>query len=243
MKVIGAGLPRTATTTQMVALEQLGFGPCYHMRNVLMDLENQVPKWEAVLEGKPDWDDIFGDAQSTVDWPSARFYADLMEVYPDAKILLSERDGESWTKSMRETIWGIYFGDSAMRHISSARADIDPLWKSYLTLMGRMNWDEGGALAGDHESDAGMAAISERWNEGVKRTVPAERLLVWYPSDGWEPLCEFLEVPVPDGPVPRLNDTAAFKEGIVGGGLGALNAWWDQREKPEHGLHGAAIED
>src|SRR5207245_3760734 len=51
MKVIGAGLPRTATTTQMVALEQLGFAPCYHMRNVLGDLENELPHWEAAQDG------------------------------------------------------------------------------------------------------------------------------------------------------------------------------------------------
>jgi Sulfotransferase domain len=243
LKVIGAGLPRTATTTQMVVLEQLGFGPCYHMRNVLMDLENQLPKWEAVQDGNPDWADIFGDAQSTVDWPSARYYEDLMEVYPDAKILLSERDGESWVKSMRETVWGVYFGESVLRHVSSARACIDPQWRRYLDVMNRMNWEEGASMAGDHHSDQGLIDIMNRWNEGVKATVPSDRLLSWYPTDGWEPLCEFLEVPVPDGPVPKLNDTRSFQEGIIGGGLALLNGWWDEREKPEHGLHGAPVDD
>ena len=65
MQVIGAGLPRTATTTQMVVLEQLGFAPCYHMRDLLADLEKGLPLWEAVAEGKPDWDTIFGEAKST----------------------------------------------------------------------------------------------------------------------------------------------------------------------------------
>ncbi len=37
MKLIGAGLPRTATTTQMIALEMLGL-PCYHMRDMMADL-------------------------------------------------------------------------------------------------------------------------------------------------------------------------------------------------------------
>ena len=67
MKLIGAGLMRTATTTQMVALEMLGFGPCYHMRNVLMNLETELPHWEAAQDGNPDWDAVFGDAQSTVE--------------------------------------------------------------------------------------------------------------------------------------------------------------------------------
>ena len=75
MKVIGAGLPRTATTTQLFALEELGFGPCYHMRDLLADLEAGLPLWEAAAEGRPDWDAIFGAAQSTVDWPSARWYS------------------------------------------------------------------------------------------------------------------------------------------------------------------------
>src|SRR5947209_4055264 len=105
MKVIGAGLPRTATTTQMVVLEQLGFAPCYHMRDVLADLENQLPYWEAAQAGNPDWEGVFGDAQSTVDWPSGRFYADLIEHYPDAKVRLSVRDGEPWVRSMRERGW------------------------------------------------------------------------------------------------------------------------------------------
>jgi len=244
MKVIGAGLPRTATTTQMFALEHLGFAPCYHMRNVLGDLENELPKWRAVEDGNPDWDDIFGDAQSTVDWPSARHYAQLMDVYPDAKVLLSERDGPGWVRSMRETVWGVFFGDSVLHHVSDARAVLDPHWRGFIDLMNGMNWDdETGALAGDTQSDEGLIAIMNRWNEEVKSTVPADRLLVWWPTDGWEPLCEFLEVDAPDEPLPHLNDTASFKEGVIGGGLAVVNEWWDQRERPETGLHGAQLKE
>jgi hypothetical protein len=227
----------------MVALEQLGFAPCYHMRNVLADLENELPHWEAAADGNPDWDGVFGDAQSTVDWPSARYYADLMDYYPDAKVLLSVRSADGWVKSMRETVWGVYFGDTVLHHVSDARACIDPNWRRFIELMNRMNWDEGtGVLAGDHHSDQGLAEIMERWNEQVKSTVPADRLLVWDPKEGWDPLCAFLEVDVPDEPLPRLNDTASFKEGIIGGGLGLLNEWWDQRERPATGLHGAALQ-
>jgi hypothetical protein len=243
MKVIGAGLPRTATTTQMVALEQLGFGPCYHMRNVLTDLENQLPYWEAAVDGKPDWDAAFGDAKSTVDFPSARFYAELMDHYPDAKVILSERDGESWVRSMRKTVWGIFFGHTVIHHVSAARECIDPLWQRFIEMMTRMNWDEGGAMSGNHEDDQGLIEIMERWNSQVKETVPADRLLSWYPTDGWEPLCEFLEVDVPADPVPNLNDTASFREGIIGGGLAMLNDWWEQRERAATGLHGAPLED
>jgi hypothetical protein len=242
MRVIGAGLPRTATTTQMVALEQLGFGACYHMRDLLADLESGLPLWESVADGSPDWERTFDGANSTVDWPSARFYRELMDYYPDAKILLSVRDAEGWVRSMRSTVWGIFHGDSVIHHVSDARAVLDPLWQRYTALMRRITWeDRTGALAGDTSSEAGLAAVMNRWNDEVKRTVPAERLLVWDPAEGWEPLCAFLEVEVPAEPLPRLNDTMSFREGIIGGALGVLNEWWDERERPTSGLHGAAL--
>jgi hypothetical protein len=245
MKVIGAGLPRTATTTQMFALEQLGFGPCYHMRDLLAGLETGLPLWEAVADGAADWDAIFGGdrvIRSTVDWPSARFYRELMDVYPEAKVLLSVRDADAWVRSMRETVWGLFHSNTVMRHVSDARAVVDPLWDRYLRLMTRLNWDpETGAFAGDHRSDTGLAALMARWDDEVKATVPAERLLVWDPSQGWEPLCEFLGVAVPPEPLPRLNDKQAFREGITAGALAAVNEWWDTHERPAEGLHGAAL--
>jgi Sulfotransferase domain len=240
MKVIGAGLPRTATTTTLIAFEQLGFGPCYHMRNLMADWERGLTLWEAVAEGKPDWDAIFGDAQSSCDFPSSRYYRELLEYYPDAKVVLSVRSGEGWARSMRETIVPMYFGDSVMHHVCQARRKVDRNWDRFITLMEYMCWNEGtGALVGDHASDEGLAAIMERWNAEVIETVPADRLLAWDPASGWEPLCEFLEVAVPEGDVPRVNDTSAFIEGILGGGLAILNAWWEQREGSATGLHGA----
>jgi Sulfotransferase domain len=242
MKIIGAGLPRTATTTQMFALEHLGFGPCYHMRDLLADLEGGLPLWESAAEGAPDWERIFGDARSTVDWPSARYYRELMDCYPDAKVVLSVRDSEAWVRSMRETVWGIFHGDTVIHHVCDARAVLDPLWRRYTSLMRRMTWDERtGVLAGDTSTDAGLAAVMNRWNDAVKSTVPAERLLVWDLRDGWEPLCGFLEVDVPEEPLPRLNDTTSFREGIIGGALDVVNGWWQERERPTTGLHGAAL--
>jgi hypothetical protein len=241
MKVIGAGLPRTATTTQLFVLEQLGFAPCYHMRNLMGNLSASLPAWERAAAGDADWDGILGDAQSCCDWPTARYYRELAEHYPDAKVLLSVRSGESWARSMRETIWSMYFGDSVLHHLCQARGVVDPEWKRFLSLMTTMTWDDetGGLAGGEHADDAGLAAIMERWNDEVKATIPAERLFVWNPADGWDGLCEFLEVPVPEEPVPHVNDTLAFHEGIVGGAIAKINAWWDARERPAGGVQGA----
>ncbi len=240
MKVIGAGLPRTATTTTLIAFEQLGFAPCYHMRDLFADMDRALTLWEAVADGKPDWEAIFGEAQSTCDYPSARYYREILDHYPDAKVVMSVRSAGGWVRSMRETIWPMYWGDSVMYHVCQARRQVDRNWDRFIALMMRMTWDEKtGGIAGDHHTDEGLAAIMEGWNAQVKDDVPAEQLLVWNPADGWEPLCEFLEVDVPEGPVPHVNDTAAFNEGILGGGLAVLNEWWDKREKPAEGLHGA----
>jgi hypothetical protein len=241
MQVIGAGLPRTATSTQLLALEQLGFTDCYHMRNVFADLDGELTKWERVVAGKDDWDSILGDFESCCDFPTARFYRELADFYPDAKVVLTVRDAEGWVRSMRETIWPVYYGDSLMRHVNAARALVNPDWQRFIDLMQPILFAPDGAIAGaDIAGDTEFAAIMERWNERVRATIAPHRLLVWEPGDGWDPLCEFLEVQVPDGPVPRVNDTAAFKEGIVGGALADLADWWEQRERPASGLHGVA---
>jgi hypothetical protein len=229
MKLIGAGLPRTGTLSQKVALEILGFAPCYHMVNVLGDLD-QAAKWRAAVEGNPDWPDIFGEHQATVDWPGSYFYRELIDVYPDAKVLLSVRDGDSWSCSMRDTIWGLFYGDILIRDLSNARAKIDPKWAAYIEMVMDM-WERSGLMPGGIETTPeAMAEAMERFHEEVKHTVPQERLLVWSVADGWEPLCEFLDVPVPAMPFPHLNDTREFNDRVIDGSLLTLQQWRAQEQ-------------
>jgi Sulfotransferase domain len=223
MKVIGAGLPRTGTLSQKVALEMLGFGPCYHMVNVLTDLPI-ARQWEAAMDGEPDWDDIFGEHQSTVDWPGSFFYCELADAYPEAKIVLSARDPEAWEKSMRDTIWDVIYGHSVMAHISKARELIDPDWRYYMQLMTRM-WAAQGIFAGSELRPGQLAEAINRYQEQVQRNIPEDRLLVWSVGEGWEPLCAFLGVDVPDTPFPRLNDSRMFIDRIVDGSLIVLKEW------------------
>jgi hypothetical protein len=225
MKVIGAGLPRTATLTQKICLEILGFGPCYHMVNVLSDL-SLAPQWAAAFDGNADWDAIFAGHQSTVDWPGSFHWRELMDVYPEAKVLLSVRSGDSWANSMKNTIWGVFYDDVLMRHLSDARGSVDPGWHDYLELMKAM-WRKSGLLGemGSAFDGAVLAAAMERYNQQVRDAVPAHRLLEWSPADGWEPLCKFLDVPVPPAPIPHVNDAAQFAGRIVEGSLAVLNGW------------------
>jgi Sulfotransferase domain len=223
MKVIGAGLPRTGTLSQKVALEILGVGPCYHMVNVLGDLD-LAPLWRRALNGDAAWDEIFEGFAATVDWPGSFFYRELMDTHPEAKVLLSVRDGDAWARSMQDTIWGLFYGDTMIRHLSSARAEIDPKWRGYMEMMDEM-WQLSGLMQGPATTAEFLSAAIERYQEEVKSSVPADRLLVWSVQDGWEPLCEFLEVPVPDMPFPRLNDSKEFRDRIIDGALIALQQW------------------
>lgn len=229
MKLIGAGLPRTATTTQKVALEMLGLST-YHMVDLMSDY-GDIELWERAEAGEDVWDELLAGKDATVDWPGARFYEPLMEKYPDAIVLLSVRDPESWERSMRETICNIYFGDVVMRHLSDARILIDENWRDWIMLMRKLTWEGRGPMGDAPETTEGLIRSAERWNAEVKANVPADRLVVWEPKDGWEPICDALGVPVPDEPLPHVNDVNGFRQGIYGGAVQAINEWW-ARENP-----------
>jgi hypothetical protein len=229
MTVIGAGLPRTGTLTQKLALEELGFGPAYHWVNVIADLD-QVDLWNSALDGGSPWEEVFAGHRSTVDWPGGYFYRELMDFYPEAKVLLSVRDPESWEPSFRDTIWSMSFGETLMPLLAHARAEIDPRFHAYLELVDRMFWGPQGTFAAGNAEPSQLMEQMVAHTEQVKSVVPAERLLVWNVKEGWEPLCEFLEVDVPDGPLPHANDRDTFLERVIGGALDSLQAWRDSAE-------------
>jgi hypothetical protein len=211
----------------MAALEILEI-PCYHMQTMMADMEVQVGLWEEARLGRGDWERIFDGFDSTVDWPAAYHYRELMDVYPEAKVLLSVRDAEGWARSMFDTIWQVYFGESLMHHLCQARRLVDPAFERWYDLMVSMTWANTGPFARDEIQN--LMASMETWNDEVRATVPAERLLEWHPKDGWEPLCNFLEVDVPDQDLPQVWDTAAFKAGITGAALTAVNSYWDSQQ-------------
>jgi hypothetical protein len=228
IKVIGAGLPRTGTLTQKVALERLGFAPCYHWVNLLGDLD-QVDIWNRALDGEPAWEEAFAGHTATVDWPGGFFYRELMDAYPDAKVLLSVRNPQSWERSFRETIVDMCHGESLIRLLASARGEVDPHWRRYLALVDRMFWGPQGTFTNGYQEPEQLIAQMLRHHEEVKQTVPADRLLVWEVGDGWEPLCEFLEVDVPQEPLPHVNDRSAFLDRVMGGAIAALVKWREEQ--------------
>ncbi len=198
VKVIGAGFGRTGTMSTKVALEMLGFGPCYHMVEVFEHPEH-IALWQAVADGNPDWRRIFDGYQAGVDWPMCNYYRELMEVYPEAKVLLTVRDPERWHASVMNTIGP-----------NNNQETDDPQALAHRRMTEAIIWQN--TFHGRVEDKDYAIDVFERHNQAVKEYVPAERLLVFEAAHGWEPLCEFLGVPVPvDTPFPRMNDTASFR--------------------------------
>ena len=201
LQIVGAALGRTGTNSLKLALEQLGFEPCHHMYEV-RDHPEQLPYWQAAARGElPDWDQVFADYKSCVDWPSARYWREISAHYPDAKVLLTLRDAESWFASVHATIYPSIVSWPT-REPGHFRDMLEMAQETIVkqTFDGRLD-DRDHALA-----------VYRAHEEKVRRTIAPERLLAYGVSEGWEPLCAFLEVPVPDTPFLRTNTRAEFRK-------------------------------
>ncbi|MEU8269278.1 sulfotransferase family protein [Sphaerisporangium sp. NPDC049002] len=212
MRVIGAGFGRTGTLSLKTALERLGFGPCHHMTEVFTN-PGQIHRWLAIAQGqRADWDALMGGYGSCVDWPAAAYWRELAEHYPEAKVVLTVRDPRRWLDSMNATILkqrgrsGTLVGKTMLRVSSLLGTDFAAFGEmSRLTVDRRVF----GGRMGDpeHAMKTFQAHIEE-----VRAAIPPERLLVFEVRQGWEPLCAFLEVPVPAEPFPRVNDAGDFEK-------------------------------
>jgi hypothetical protein len=210
LEVIGAGFGRTGTMSLKVALEELGFGPCYHMSEVF-EHPDHIELWRAATRGEQvDWEQIFGNYRATVDWPGCTFYRELLERNPNAKVILTVRDPQRWHESAYNTIYRITgAASSPIFYLASLVMPRAKGIKHARQLINELVWERD--LEGRFEDREYAIETFERHNEEVKQRVPAEKLLVYDVKEGWAPLCEFLGVEVPDKPFPHLNDTEVFR--------------------------------
>lgn len=203
LEIIGAGFGRTGTYSLKAALERLGFGPCHHMSEVIGDSE-QVRLWTAVAEGRPDYASIFTGFRSAVDFPVAAYWRDVLAATPGAKVILSDRDPEDWYGSFSQTILPLILDKASWP--DDRRAWFEMIDKVVI----------GKALSGRTDRDGILAAY--RANAAAARELAAEGgALVFRARDGWEPLCRFLGVEVPDEPYPRTNPRAEFFASVKSG--------------------------
>jgi hypothetical protein len=148
-------------------------------------------------------------------------------------VLLSVREPQAWEASMRQTVWAVRHGESLIRLLSSAQAHVNPQWQGFINMIDRLVWEGRGTFASGHETPEELISTMERHNEEVKRNVPPERLLVWSAGEGWEPLCEFLELPIPETTFPHINDRTEFLNRVVDSSLQALTEWRAKQETVE----------
>lgn len=211
LEVIGAGWGRTGTESLKAALEELGFGRCYHMFE-LIQRTRQTRHWVALSRGEePDYDDLFRGFRSAVDFPAARHYRELAAHYPEAKVVLSTRDPEAWYASASKTI--LQGVPKPMRLVVGTIGRFSPNLRGARALFDHIDEDlMGRFFEGRAKDKQYMIERFVAWNEEVKRNIPKERLLVFDVKEGWEPLCAFLGKPVPSTPFPKNNDSAAFEK-------------------------------
>jgi hypothetical protein len=204
IRVIGAGFGRTGTSTLKWALERLLGGRCHHMREVFEHPE-QVRVWAAKARGEPvDLAPLLRDYVATCDWPSAAWYDELAERFPNAKVVLTTRDFDKWYESALETIYAVSL--TVERPPVSWLVRTNPRMRQFPQMTNDVIWGERGCFGGRFHEREHAREVYERHIEAVKRKIPAERLLVYAPSEGWEPLCRFLDLPIPSEPMARKNE-------------------------------------
>ena len=197
LQVVGAGVGRTGTHSLKLALEQLLGGPCHHMLEIIGDPQFQVPKWTAAIADPAvtDWRALLDGYVAQVDWPGASYWRELAAAHPDALVLLSVRDPDSWYRSATNTIFLSF---------ESMPPELKPWMETVRAALAERFCDR-------FEDRQAMVDAFERHNDEVRREIPAARLLEWHVGEGWEPICERLGRAVPAEPFPVTNTTDEFR--------------------------------
>jgi hypothetical protein len=226
LKIIGAGFGRTGTMSVYTALNALGF-PCYHMKEVFAS-KGHPAFWYKVASTPPgtphDWEEVFTNYCAAVDFPASCVWRELMAAYPDAKVLLTlhPKGAGAWYDSTYETIYGM----TRKRPIRTLAGAL-PWLRRFFDMTNKLIWQR--TLKGTMPYRDKAIAQYHALTDEVKAAVPADRLLVFSADQGWKPLCEFLGVPAPATPFPRVNERAEMKKRMrlmrwIAYGVGAIIA-------------------
>ncbi|MEM6269624.1 MAG: sulfotransferase family protein [Bacteroidota bacterium] len=210
IQVIGAGFGRTGTMSLKMALEQLGYVQCYHMFE-LLDHPTGVQHWKNAMRGRPvDWEALFAGYQAVVDFPGCLYVEELMAAFPEAKVVLTVRDPESWWESASATILNAAPPLPAQIRLALRYPFVRRVRQIMDVVMYNIQDIYKGAFSGkpmDKET-AIQAFIAH--NAAIRLLVPPARLLEYEVKQGWEPLCAFLGQEIPPSEFPRINAREEF---------------------------------
>lgn len=221
LKVIGAGFGRTGTMSVHKALNELGI-PCYHMAEVFKH-GSHIDFWNTVAHApagaQHDWEIVLANYVAAVDNPTACVWRELCAAYPEAKVLLTvhPKGARAWYQSTMDTIYRLHT-QWEFRFLGL----FFPPVRKLIDMANRLVWQRG--HAGTMVEPARAIAFYDAHIEHVRAAVPSERLLVFSVDQGWEPLCKFLGVPVPDTPFPNVNDRKQVVRMLLGIRLAAYAA-------------------
>lgn len=227
IQIIGAGLGRTGTGSLQIALELLGYHS-YHMIRAMEDPAHSK-LWASVAKGEISTQAAFSflDAEgfnATLDWPVVEYYLDQLDLYPQAKVILTVRDSATaWAKSYQTLIRLVRLLDAPFSwNFPNPLYVLFPTWARHNHELrcgiGRrlFQWDPCTSIVGEHVMNTTW--LEQYYNKHVQNvldTVPKDRLLTYNVKQGWEPLCQFLEVPVPPVPFPRLGEATLHRRFVV----------------------------
>lgn len=218
MQVLSLGMARTGTVSMQAALELLGCKPTYHGYTALYKLDH-LPAWTAAFEakyhnnGRPfirqDWDQLLGSYGAVTDSPCICFAEELINAYPEAKVVLVERDVDTWYQSFQGLINEYYLPiHQVLQYLDPQLIGPTSRMFSYV-----FKDKQGFFRAGNkRELQQNAKTIYKEHYELVRRVCPKERLLEFDLTNGWGPLCAFLGKDVPKAPFPRLNERGALAE-------------------------------
>ncbi|ADD41821.1 sulfotransferase family protein [Stackebrandtia nassauensis] len=193
LTVIGASFGRTGTASVRFALEQLGFGPCHHIRHLFAS-DRHARDWLRVAEGEPaDWHRLLFGFAATIAWPASCYWRELAEANPSAKVLLVHRDPSDWYASVARTLY--------RRRPKRPVAERDRVFE-------RLIWN--GVFDGRFTDPRHAMDVYRDHYREVRATIPSDRLIEVDAAKGWPPLCEELGVPVPDETFPHANATGEY---------------------------------
>ena len=211
IKIIGAGFPRTGTMTLKKALETLGFDKTYHYKDLIAD-SKRLKYWQELEQtGQTNFEKLFEGFEATVDFPGYPYYKILLEKYPDAKVILTKRNFDEWYESTYKTIWKSankpFIDRLKIYKRKVFNKNLRPIFKCIkfmrrVYLYGQFN---NNFSSKEHAKKVYYEHINE-----VTNYVPKSQLLIYDVSEGWNPLCSFLDVPIPKTDFPHLNKKEDF---------------------------------